>query len=282
MTNTTEAALRDARDVIERLRMWCRNQKLIDAANELIERLDHIRCTAEKASVLSQPPASSPVGEDEELIVERMAYGYELMFRAICNIAGTSGASASWYRQQANEMLERMAPLHGLSADSNPHKPGDCLTQYKRFAAPASSGEPASVAGEAEVWSKPEYVAADRAYQKALTEDCNDRMSALAAAVDAALALSKPTPVEAGALERAKAVNTILAELIGPYEGDIVKRIEIGNRACRAILAALSETLPADSLDASLRDRAFAPSASSQPAAVSPVPASIPSAEKDA
>ena len=69
-----------------------------------------------------------------------MAYGYELMFRTICNIAGTSGASESWYRRQANEMLGRLSPLHSLTADSNQHKPGDCLTQYKRFTALGETG----------------------------------------------------------------------------------------------------------------------------------------------
>ena len=52
------------------------------------------------------------------------------------------------------------------------------------------------------VWSKPWYKAADEAYQQAMLEDSNDRMSALALAVDAALAaLPVPAPVEVQEIE---------------------------------------------------------------------------------
>lgn len=40
---------------------------------------------------------------------------------------------------------------------------------------------------EDHVWTKPEYVAADKAYTSAILNDSNDRMSALATAVDAAV-----------------------------------------------------------------------------------------------
>jgi len=43
------------------------------------------------------------------------------------------------------------------------------------------------------------------------------------------------------ALDRRKAVNRVLAELIAPYEVDVVKRMEIGNRACSEILVALDQ-----------------------------------------
>jgi len=67
--------------------------------------------------------------------VERLAYGYELMHRAICHMAGTSGANGRWYMQKAQETQERVAPVFDVTADSNAHKPGDCLTGYKTFLA---------------------------------------------------------------------------------------------------------------------------------------------------
>ena len=105
----------------------------------------------------SQPAATvQEIGRE----VERMAYGYELMFRAICNIAGTSGARESWYRQQADEMLERLSPLHSLTADSNQHKPGDCLSQYKKFS-PSKAVEPAPEQGTAAIGAEAGIYAAE-------------------------------------------------------------------------------------------------------------------------
>lgn len=63
--------------------------------------------------------------------VTRMAYGYELMHTAICHMAGTSGADARWYKQKADEVFARVSPVFAIKADSNAHKPGDCLSSYR-------------------------------------------------------------------------------------------------------------------------------------------------------
>lgn len=189
-------------------------------------------------AALSQPsPASSTAGEARE-IVERMAYGYELMFRAICNIVGTSGERESWYRTEANKILARVDPLHSLSADSNPHKPGDCLTQYKRFAAP-SSGEPASVA------------------EKQAREVMNPKSgSAIAPSGGQSYGASSftfghgatagiaPTPVEAGLRE---ALRKIADHEAQEWDDDLQCYVSVASDpdALQAIaLAALSETQP--------------------------------------
>lgn len=65
--------------------------------------------------------------------VARMSFGYELMFEALCHIAGTSGGSTSWYTHKAQEITARVSPLHSLTADSNPEKPGDCKSQHHDF-----------------------------------------------------------------------------------------------------------------------------------------------------
>lgn len=85
--------------------------------------------------------------------VERLAYGYELMHHAICNMAGTSGASGRWYYDKANEVFSRVSPVFRVAADSNPHKPGDCLTghgSFLRSVRKADSGEAALGGDEAE------------------------------------------------------------------------------------------------------------------------------------
>lgn len=64
--------------------------------------------------------------------VERMAYGYELMHTAICHMAGTSGADGRWYMLKAQEVQARVSPVWNIGPDSNPHKPGDCLSAYRR------------------------------------------------------------------------------------------------------------------------------------------------------
>ena len=61
------------------------------------------------------------------LRVQRLAYGYELMHRAICNMAGTSGADGRWYFEKANEVFDRVSPIFDVTANSNLPIPGDCL-----------------------------------------------------------------------------------------------------------------------------------------------------------
>lgn len=65
--------------------------------------------------------------------VRRMAFGYEIMFEALCHIAGTSGGATSWYTNKAQEITARISPLHSLTTDSNPARPGDCKSQYRDF-----------------------------------------------------------------------------------------------------------------------------------------------------
>lgn len=74
-------------------------------------------------------------------MIARMAYGYELMFSQMCNIAGTSGGHTHWYTQKAQEITGRVDPLWKLNESSNAHKPGDCLSQHIPFAAWAFSLE---------------------------------------------------------------------------------------------------------------------------------------------
>ncbi len=66
--------------------------------------------------------------------IARLAYGYELMFRAIAEIAGTSGGSTQWFTQMGIEVQKRVDPLWKLLEDSNDPKPGDCLSQHVPFA----------------------------------------------------------------------------------------------------------------------------------------------------
>lgn len=73
--------------------------------------------------------------------IARLAYGYELMFQALCHIAGTSGGSPHWFTHKGQEVTARVDPLWKLSEDSNPHKPGDCLSQHVPFAEWAASVE---------------------------------------------------------------------------------------------------------------------------------------------
>ncbi len=71
-------------------------------------------------------------GANDIARIERLAYGYELMHGAICNMAGTSGAEARWYMQEAQQILARVSSVWSINADSNPPRPGDCLSAYRR------------------------------------------------------------------------------------------------------------------------------------------------------
>ncbi|KQQ46484.1 hypothetical protein ASF69_04445 [Rhizobium sp. Leaf311] len=73
--------------------------------------------------------------------IARLAYGYELMFSTLCNIAGTSGGSTHWFTQKGSEAIGRVDPLWKLNEDSNAHKPGDCLSQHVPFAEWAADAE---------------------------------------------------------------------------------------------------------------------------------------------
>lgn len=73
--------------------------------------------------------------------IERLAFGYELMFEAICHLAATSGAGGNWYRELASKTKDRVSPLWDIKADSNPGKPGDCKRQYLEFMASISKRE---------------------------------------------------------------------------------------------------------------------------------------------
>nr|WP_312970668.1 hypothetical protein [Brucella intermedia] len=86
-------------------------------------------------SKLSGPPHLPGVGvkADTLKLIERMAYGYEVMFEKLCHISGTSGADQSWYRAKAREATERLSPMHSITTESNKSVPGDCKRQYQDF-----------------------------------------------------------------------------------------------------------------------------------------------------
>lgn len=84
--------------------------------------------------------------------IERMAYGYELMFEVICHMAGTSGAQGAWYMHKAQEVQQRLSPLWALDEASNQHKPGDCLRQHERFLTIAQQAAAAPKMFEALKW----------------------------------------------------------------------------------------------------------------------------------
>lgn len=62
---------------------------------------------------------------------ERLAYGYELMYQALCHMAGTSGAEGRWYMRKAQEVHARVSPVWDIRANSNQRRPGDCLAYYR-------------------------------------------------------------------------------------------------------------------------------------------------------
>jgi hypothetical protein len=73
------------------------------------------------------------VKADAIKLIERMAFGYEVMFEKLCHISGTSGVDQSWYRAKAREATERLSPLHSITTESNKSIPGDCKRQYQDF-----------------------------------------------------------------------------------------------------------------------------------------------------
>ena len=123
--------------------------------------------------------------------VERLAYGYELMHRAICNMAGTSGAGPRWYMEIAQTVQRRVSPVFEITGDSNPHKPGDCLTGYERFLA-----------------AQPEHVTPPEAPKP----PCYDRLVAL-------VGLMAETGYDTGMVSEARA---IMAEL-RPVDPDLIE-----------------------------------------------------------
>ncbi|NKB78533.1 hypothetical protein HED49_03060 [Ochrobactrum daejeonense] len=80
-------------------------------------------------------PVQGAVKADAIKLIERMAFGYEVMFEKLCHISGTSGADQSWYRAKAREATERLSPLHSITTESNKSVPGDCKRQYQDFMA---------------------------------------------------------------------------------------------------------------------------------------------------
>ena len=88
-------------------------------------------------------PAPATVGGD---VVERLAYGYELMHQAICHMAGTSGGDARWYHDKAKDVFERVSPVFKITSESNAHTPGDCLSGYKTLFAALQAQPTASTA----------------------------------------------------------------------------------------------------------------------------------------
>ncbi|NKB79341.1 hypothetical protein HED49_13095 [Ochrobactrum daejeonense] len=78
-------------------------------------------------------PVQGAVNADAIKRIERMAFGYEVMFENLCHISGTSGVDQSWYRAKAREATERLSPLHSITTESNKSVPGDCKRQYQDF-----------------------------------------------------------------------------------------------------------------------------------------------------
>lgn len=79
---------------------------------------------------MTTPSSTLTPDADERERIKRLAYGYELLHTAICHMAGTSGAEGRWYMHKAQEVQNRVSPVWGIKADSNPAKPGDCLRNY--------------------------------------------------------------------------------------------------------------------------------------------------------
>ena len=95
------------------------------------------------AALRTPAPAPATVGGD---VVERLAYGYELMHQAICHMAGTSGGDARWYHDKAKDVFERVSPVFKITSESNAHMPGDCLSGYKTLFAALQAQPTASTA----------------------------------------------------------------------------------------------------------------------------------------
>lgn len=67
-----------------------------------------------------------------EGVNERMASGYVIMHAAICQMAGTSGANARWYYDKANEVYDRIKPLHALAPQPSAGAQGEATKLLSR------------------------------------------------------------------------------------------------------------------------------------------------------
>lgn len=126
MTTLPEEAVKAAMDAFHEA--WNNNQGL---DNEL-------PAYAHRAALTAALPFLSVQGAvqaDAFKLIERMAFGYEVMFEKLCHISGTSGVDQSWYRAKAREATERLSPLHSITTESNKSVPGDCKRQYQDFMA---------------------------------------------------------------------------------------------------------------------------------------------------
>lgn len=122
--------------------------------------------------VVNQAPApSSLAGGEVSPLVQRLAYGYAIMHTAICHMAGTSGASARWYYDKANEAFGRVSPIHSITEESNPLVNGDYLSGLSNFLSALSPEAPAR--GEAAIWAKVEEAA--RRYARCYPEASDGR-----------------------------------------------------------------------------------------------------------
>ncbi len=87
------------------------------------------------AALTAAAPFLQRVKPEALQMIERMAFGYEVMFEKLCHIDGTCGVDAAWYRAKAREATDRIVPLYAVTEDSNKAVPGDCKTQYLDFMA---------------------------------------------------------------------------------------------------------------------------------------------------
>ena len=144
---TGDGGVREAVSRLEEIAGWFADDSVDHMLAASVAK-EHSKDLRTILAALASPPgtdsgSSSPKSEDTHRVAEtavldrqaivRLAYGYELMHHAICQMAGTSGASGRWYYDKANEVFARVAPVFAVRADSNPGKPGDCLSAYHDF-----------------------------------------------------------------------------------------------------------------------------------------------------
>nr|WP_278519987.1 hypothetical protein [Brucella anthropi] len=120
MTTLPEEAVKAA------LETWPENGTPYDASKQMRAAL---------TAALPFLPVQGAVQAEAFKLIERMAFGYEVMFEKLCHISGSSGADQSWYRAKSREATERLSPLHSITTESNKSVPGDCKRQYQDFMA---------------------------------------------------------------------------------------------------------------------------------------------------
>lgn len=194
MTTVPEEAVKAAKEVL-----YYANPNDVERA--LTAALPHLPGVGVKADTLK--------------LIERMAFGYEVMFEKLCHISGTSGADQSWYRSKAREAMERLSPLHSITTESNKSVTGDCKRQYQDFMSRILSALEPSAARELTLVSE-EAVIALSSYMQADEDGVMVLVSrqAIEECLPTLRALSSPDHADAGKVEGdgSAAARDVLAE----------------------------------------------------------------------